>query len=220
MTTERPLAIGEIASQLDAVALPLARRRLEEMGLDASGSYRFYAERIAQGTLFAGCEIALVERLLADPESPQRFHELGGGFGTLSWLLGASGRQVTCFEYDRRRYVGAVALLNELVRSRRMLARRIKIARLAFPPPEPPASGIWLLATNMVATFRGEERERLLARLGDYDRAVIDMDRFLDPAPDDLRRAERIGEVESAGLSGQPYLIEERRHHFYSFSRR
>ncbi|MBA3812039.1 MAG: hypothetical protein H0X27_10450 [Caulobacteraceae bacterium] len=214
--------VATAAAALDAVAAPLGLARLESMGEAESGAYRFYSTRLRRGTIFSDYEIALARTLTEWPAAPRRIHEVGGGFGSLCLLLALLGFKSTCLELDARRFAAAEALRDgltdafvEIRDGYQLLNERFPLARGALPP-----TGAMAVITNLVFTTSAGEKAEILAALRDYDRAIIDVDRFLTPCETAGQRAERLAELEAAGLYGAPFLDLGKSACFYRFGSR
>jgi hypothetical protein len=198
--------IKEACARLNGLALPAAKQRLADLGVDGSGAFNFYRVRIERDDLFTGYELDLAEALLADPDYPGAMHEIGGGYGSLSWLMAALGSDVVCLERDDRRYAGAAALLEVILAGWPELQGRLDVLHASFPSPRLEPGGAWAVATNLVATTTANQRMAIVAGLCRYDSAVIDTDRFLEPADTEDKRVALAAELASAGLILTPYL--------------
>ncbi len=214
--------VATAAAALDAVAAPLGLRRLESMGEEESGAYRFYSTRLRRGTILSDYEIALAGALVDWPGAPRRIHEIGGGFGSLCLLLALLGFKCICLEVDDRRFAAAEALRDGLTEAfaeirdgYQVLNERFPLARGALP-----AAGAMAVITNLVFTTSAEAKAEILEGLRDYDRAIIDVDRFLTPCETSEQRAERLDELEAAGLYGAPFLDLGKSACFYRFGSR
>jgi hypothetical protein len=193
-----------IIERLTAAALPTAQARLAELGEKESGASNFYAVRIGRGELFANYERALVEAL-QERGLPREVHEIGGGFGTLSWLFAALGLRAVCLEHDRRRFAGAEALWVALAMADAKLAARLELRRESFPSTALAPRGATALITNLVFTTAPEVRAGIIAALARYPEVILDVDRFLVSSGPDERPA-LLDEFARAGLLGEPFL--------------
>jgi hypothetical protein len=198
--------VEELANRLNAVLLPIARDRLDAMGEEEAGAYNFYAVRIARGDLFADYDRLLCARLIDDPDCPARVHEIGGGYGSFSWLMAGTGYETVCLEVDRRRFVGGVALWQAAEQAWPELSGRLRFVLDRFPSVEVTPDSAWAVATNLVATTNANQRAAIMAALAGYQGAVIDVDRFLDQARSDADRARTIDDFWQSGLIATPYL--------------
>lgn len=212
--------VAKAAASVDAVAAPLALRRLEALGQRVSGSYGFYTGRLRRGTIFSDYEIALARALVEWREAPRRIHEIGGGFGGLCMLLVLLGFKTTCLEIDARRFAAAQALRDGLTAEFPDVRDGYQIINERFPlaPGLLPAAGAMAVSTNLVFTTTAEAKAEILARLPTYDCAIIDVDRFLTLCATPEHRAERLEELEAAGLYGEPFLDLGKSACFYRFA--
>jgi hypothetical protein len=200
--------VAEVAAQLDALTVPLGLKRVDKLGLDGSGIYPYYKVRLDRGTIFANYELALARALLAWPEAPRVAHEIGGGLGGLSLLLAALGFRTVCLEYDIKRFDAAQALLKGLSGAYPDLRANCEMINARFPmSPDAlsPRDAIALI-TNLVCTTTDEAKAEIIAALGTYPWAIIDIDRFLVQIGTAEERASRLTEFRVAKLAGEPYL--------------
>ena len=194
------------AERLNALILPTARARIETMGSDAAGAYGFYQVRVDRGDMFAHYERVLSARLIEDPACPPAIHEVGGGYGSLSMLMGALGREAVCLEVDIRRFDGGCALLDATRGDWPAIADRVRFVYDRFPSASVEPDGAWAVITNLVATATPVQRAAIVAALGRYPTAIIDIDRFLEPARTEEARAAVLDEFRQSGLEAEPYL--------------
>lgn len=206
----------EAAAAIDAIAVPVARQRLETLGEQASGAGPFYAVRLDRGTLFADYDIRLAEALLADPTAPRTVHEIGGGFGNLSLLLTAVGFETVCLEMSAQRHAGAIALL-EALQSDMPQMKGCRILKAAFPAPKLSPQGAMAIATNLVASTSPEVRARIIAGLKRHPVAILDIDRFLTMTSGAEDRSERLAALANEGLVGEAFLDLGGSARFYRF---
>ncbi|MFW2831635.1 hypothetical protein [Sphingomonas sp. ID0503] len=196
----------ELAARLNADVLPLAQARLDALGEEESGFYNFYAARIRDGSLFASYEVELAEAILALPDVPAVVHEVGGGLGTLSWLLAAAGLDVLCMEHDRRRIEAAAALLDGIADRWPDLVARCRLVRSSFPDAELDPAGATLVITNLIYTTTPAKRASLVAAIARYPQAIVDIDRFCEPARNEAERAAVLAQFTGAGMPTEPFL--------------
>ena len=171
------------AATLDALFLPLVSQRLALYGEFESGAYNFYARRLECGSLFAGYEIALAEKLLERRFPVREIHEIGPGFGQLPMLLAAAGLPALGIEGDSRRYATAATLLDEMRRARPAAAPcRMLYGSFPLPATEaPPARDALALTTNLVFTTTPAQQNLFVAALRRYNCVIADIDRLFEP---------------------------------------
>ena len=198
-------AVRDAAARIDAIAVPLSLERLERLGELESGCNNFYAVRLRRGTIFSDYDLALAEALVARSDLPRVVHEVGGGFGNLSMLLAMNGFQATCLELAKLRYDGGMAILEALRPALPQMAN-FRLLHAAFPEPTLKPDGAMAVITNLVATTSEADRRAMLRRLGAYDAAIIDVDRFLTSITTAPERETRLADFAAHGLTGEPFL--------------
>ena len=213
-----PDAIAAAADRLNRILVPAARQRVEEMGSDAAGAYNFYAVRLERGDLFADYERALASRLLGSADG-YVLHEIGAGYGTFSLLMTALGFDAVCVEMDSRRFEGAVALWNALREQWPDIPGELALVQDRFPSEQLRPNGALAVITNLVATTAASARAAIIAALARYDAAIIDVDRFLEPARELEERQAVLEEFAQSGLAAEPYLDVGRSACFYRITR-
>jgi hypothetical protein len=211
--------VAQAAARLDAVAVPLGLRRLETMGEHESGAYGFYATRLRRGTIFSDYDLALARALLDWPGAPRAAHEIGGGYGSLCFLLAMLGFRTTCLEVDPRRFAAAAALKEGMGAAFEEIRGRCRVMNQRFPTSSRmlPAGGALALITNLVFTTTAQQKAEILQALRAYPFAIVDVDRFLTFAATPEEQATRVTEFAAAGLVGEPFLDVGRSARFWRF---
>jgi hypothetical protein len=209
---------AEDTTQLGEIMLPLMRYRMAQLGVDASGAFRFYEYRLQSGRVFSECELMVAQAITAQGLAIDEIHEIGCGWGQLVFLFAWHGYRTTGFELDNKRFAGASYLHRILMRIDEERAGRATIRNEFFPPARPPAPRCLALATNLVTRHPSFVEEQILWGLRRYRYAVIDIDRFCyqrrpDERPAFLSRAGDAGLVDrgllcDAGADGQYHLFE------------
>lgn len=195
--------VNEAASRLNAILMPVAKMRIETMGLEESGAYNFYDVRVGHGTLFADYELEIARRFDAMNDRPKIVHEIGVGWGQLSFLLSALGISTVALEADRRRYAAGAALHGVITAASPAEAQHSQVLYEKFPSSDLDPRGALALATNLVFTTSPAERRSIVAALATYKTSIIDVDRFLVHGKSVEERRSVIAEFESAGLKGE-----------------
>ncbi len=198
--------VVEVADRLNALAVPAGRRRLAEMGDDASGAYNFYKVRIERGRLISDYEIALATAIAEEPQAPRQIHEVGGGYGTFCWLMAALGFDTVCLEFDPRRLDGGQALWDAVLAGGPDMPGAVRFLKDRFPAAELEPGGACAVITNLVATTTELQRAAIIAALGRYPVAIVDVDRFLEHARTPEERDAVLDRFREAGLAAEPYL--------------
>lgn len=210
--------VAEAAARLDSILMPVARMRLQTMGLEDSGAYNFYEVRLGHGTLFADYEMEIARRLDALSPRPRMVHEIGVGWGQLSFLLAGIGIDTVALEVDRRRYAAGSALHGVINAADPGTTQRCQVLYERFPSEDLDPAGAMALATNLVFTTTPTERTAIVAALGRYESCIIDVDRFLVMGRTPEDRAAVIAEFEAAGMRAEPFLDLGASACFYRFS--
>lgn len=210
--------IDEAVARIHDVLVPALRARIAELGEEESGAYEFYATRAAAGVLVSDYDVAIARKLEGEG-LPARVHEVGGGFGTLCWLLAMIGVDATCIEHNRRRHLGAVALAEALAAAEPEAGARLRVVKATFPREDIDPAGATAILTNLVFTTPPERRAAIIDALGDYDQAIVDIDRFLAHTGK-AERAGTLAEFGAAGLQGDEWLAIRRRACLWRFRRR
>lgn len=209
--------IDEAASRIDAILVPALSARIAEMGEDDSGAFDYYGTRVRAGHLIADYDRAIARRM-REVGLPRIVHEVGGGLGSLTWLLAAIGVDATCIEHNRRRHLGAVALAETLAVAEPETGRRLHVLKASFPHESIDPAGATVIATNLVFTTTAEKRAAMIEAFGRYDEAIIDIDRFCTHTPVSARPA-LLAEFAAAGLEGDLWLEVPRRACLWRFRR-
>ena len=204
---------------LTELLLPALRRRMDELGVDASGAYNFYERRLRENRIFSEYEVRLVRNLVEQLGPIDQIHEIGCGWGQLVFLLAWCGYDTVGFEIDARRFHGGEFLRQALMEIDRDRVIRAKLRNEFFPPLDRP-SGIrnLVISTNLVVDDPHLVEEQIVWALRRYHYAILDVDRFCR-LRQPYERQELIALVEQAGLrsaglfcdagaSGQYYLFE------------
>lgn len=212
--------VTEAAARLDSILMPVARMRIETMGAENSGAYNFYEVRVGRGSLFTGYELELAALLDRLERKPSMVHEIGVGWGQLSFLLAALGIDTVALEIDRRRYAAGAALHAVIEAADPALAQRSRVLHEKFPSPELEPEGAMAVATNLVFTTSAAERRAIIAALGRYPSAIIDIDRFLTQLTSPDQRAGVLEEFAAEGMTGELFADLGGSACFYRFTRR
>ena len=216
---------------LNAIMIAVLRRRIEQLGIDKSGTYNYYASRAAAGWIFSDYDIAVVKLLIAG--DIKTVHEVGAGVGQLAALLGWNGVRVTAFEQERDTYLTAKVLHDVLTAVEPELMANVELIGHAFPlepgfgffgnyPVAPDvavpaafaarhdlgdAANAVVMSTNLVATLAPEAQERVVAAMRRYRAALIDVDRFFGYSGIVADRARVFDLFRRAGFSrAEPFL--------------
>ena len=195
--------VTQAAARLDSILMPVARMRIETMGVEDSGAYNFYEVRVGRGSLFTGYELELAERLDALDRKPSMVHEIGVGWGQFSYLLAALDINTVAVEVDRRRYAAGAALHAVIEAAAPAVAQRSRILHEKFPSPDLEPEGAMAVATNLVFTTSPTERRAIIAALGRYESAIIDIDRFLTQLTSPDQREGVLREFAAEGMAGE-----------------
>lgn len=199
-----PDEIDKAADRIDAVMVRVVRNRIAEMGETESGAYEFYTTRAAAGAIISDYDRAIA-RKLCEEGLPARVHDIGGGFGSLCWLLAMLGVEATCIEHNRRRHLGAVALAEAFDMTFPSAGARLHVVKASFPRDDIDPVGTVAIATNLVFTTTAEKRDAIIAALAAYDQAIVDVDRFLDhTGPEELQA--KLDGFAAAGLTAERWL--------------
>jgi hypothetical protein len=125
----------DVAERINDLAVPVGQKRLVELGENESGAYNFYKVRLERGQLFADYEIALADALVRTLGESRSIHEIGGGYGTFSWLMAGMGFDVVCLELDPRRLDGGVALWQAIAAGWPDIAGSVHFINDRWPDP-------------------------------------------------------------------------------------
>lgn len=212
--------VTEAAARLDSILMPVAKMRLQTLGLDDSGAYNFYEVRLGHGTVFADYELEIARLFAELSPRPRLVHEIGVGWGQLSFLLAAIGIDTVALEVDRRRYAAGAALHGVINAADPATAQRCQVLYERFPSPDLDPTGAVALATNLFFTTTPAERAAILAALARYDSCVIDVDRFLVMGRSSEDRAAVIAEFAAAGMVGERFADLGASACFYRFTSR
>jgi len=213
--------VSEACDRLDSILMPVARMRIDTLGVEDSGAYNYYDVRVGRGSLFVGYERALAAALIEPANRPSLVHEIGVGWGQLSYLLAALDIDAVALELDRRRYVAGAALHAVIEAAAPPIAQRARILHERFPAPDLEPEGATVIATNMVFTTSPTERKAIVGAIARYRSAILDVDRFLVQGGRTAEeRALVLSEFDAAGMTGEPFLDVGSDACFYRFTRR
>ena len=186
------MTISSYVDRLNAILLPFLEQRVAELGEREAGAYNFYVQRLARNNLLGSYEIKLAERLLARNLPVSAIHEIGPGYGQLTFLLAMAGLPALAIEIDQRRYMTGAAMLEALVKAMpEMAPPRCALIKGGFPLPVSPGiqNTALALATNLVYTTSAEQQNIIVAAMKQYKYTLIDVDRFFEKRTTDAERA-------------------------------
>ena len=126
----------------------------------------------------------------------------GIGFGTLSALLAATGRQVIGLERDENRWRPAQELCAHLAALWPEVAARYQVLHGSFPQAVPPGAeaGRVLLFTNFIATIPEDQRAMMLASFPRYAAVVLDLRAWCTTQDSPASRAALRDEILELGM--------------------
>jgi hypothetical protein len=104
-----PAPLPKLADRVDAELVSLHRRRLEALGLEASGLYAHYRARLDQNSLIGSRERFAFDLIDAFLPPYAAYAVMRAGVGELALLLAASGRTVIAYEPNPNRRVAIEA---------------------------------------------------------------------------------------------------------------
>jgi SAM-dependent methyltransferase len=189
----------EIATECAAF---LAERQAR-LGIDGSGLYNFYAQRIATGTMFANYDLQLA-RFCADRlRAFDTFVEVGCGVGQLPFLIAQQGQHCIGIENDWKRAACAGDLKLHLVERYPLVAANARIMYGTFPaalPAEVNKERTVLLCNCLVFTHTPQQGLAFIREMLTYPLSIIDITRFLKIRRDADLRQELLDQLEQEGF--------------------
>ena len=231
MTEENPPAGVD---ELTAILLPIVQDRITRLGEHDSGAYNFYASRARQQRIFSDYDVALARAILSRDLPVTGIHEVGAGFGQLSFLLGWNGTEIVGIDRDERTYRTGALLLEKLRLAAPEVAARIRFIGAPFPlRPETgflgyftvspnleltrdafcadwrlfDTAGALVMTTNLVATPGSEGQLGTARAMRRYRFALVDVDRFFEPANTAAERERVFALFKEAGFTtAEPFL--------------
>lgn len=164
-------------------------RRLDAMGEEESGLYRYYRRRVEDGVGLRGYEHHLLERFAAE----KRVFHVGCGVGALTTGLARAGVRCIGFEFDERRFAAAEALRAELAPVLHYELRPRSFPR-ALRRDDRTAAAV-LLFTNAESSWIEANAGLVIQAMHRFARTVLDLRVFGDRREDEEARealAERL----------------------------
>lgn len=176
------MTMNQQADRLNALLLPVLEQRLAELGEREAGAYNFYVQRLARKSLLGGYEIRLAERLLERKLPITAVHEIGPGYGQLTFLLAMAGMPALAMEIDTRRYGTGAVMLQTLLKAVPELVGKCELIHGGFPLPTSPGPThtALALATNLVFTTTPAQQNLIVSAMSKYRHALIDVDRLFE----------------------------------------
>jgi hypothetical protein len=173
-------------------------RRIEKMGVDEGGLYRFYAQRAAEGRAFSNYDVPVAKFILEKACGFTTYIEAGPGLGQLVALLAAHGLPTIGVEHDTRRFLAMRDLLATLPEAKLATAVEGEFPG-AVRERIGPSSLVIFTGFNSGGTQVDEDR--VLAGVAEAGALVMDLSRFcyLRHAPGELDLLAR--RVEASGFS-------------------
>lgn len=211
--------VADTARLPTELLLPIMRYRMASLGVEGFRAHNFYRSRRATSRVFGDYEVWLAERIVERLASIRQIHEIGCGWDQLVLLLAWCGYEVTGFEVDNRRFLGAEGLRRVIAQIDKGCTAFASLRNEFFPPLEHPGcDDTPMIATSVVVSNPGLVEDQMLWALRRSRYAIVDVDRFccerqLHERSDFAAQAEQIG-LKSAGLicdagsSGQCCLFE------------
>lgn len=183
--------------------LDFLRRRIDEMGLTASGAYDYYAQRLDKGEAFMPYERAVMRDVIA--LRPSRVVHAGIGIGPVTAALARAGIPAVGYEKDKARFAAAEALRDEL-------GLEYDLRQSYYPDDDIGAGGL-LLFTNVGAGWTREQEDAVIGTFACFDTVILDLRLFgsvrdTEADQDALRqRLSMVGRVENLPpIGGAAYV--------------
>ncbi len=194
---------------INALVLPVLQERITKLGETESGAYNFYAQRLARRNMIGDYEVAIARRILETGIGAGGVHEIGPGFGQLTFLLAFGGLAATGIEIDRRRHATGALMLGAIASAEPDVGNRCRMLFGAFPLPDSllaPGQAL-ALATNLVFTTDRATQLKILGAMKRYKACVVDIDRLFDRRTDEAGRKQTLALIKEAGFGHvEPYL--------------
>jgi hypothetical protein len=191
------------AVELAADCTAFLEERQTRLGVDGSGLYNFYAQRLASGQLFALYDLRLA-RFCADRlRGFETFVEVGCGIGQLPLLMALQGQTCIGIENDWKRAACAGDLKLHLSQRYPLIAANARVMYGTFPAqlPEGVNKAKTALLCNFLAFTHTAEQERAFIReMYTYPLCIVDLSRFLKLRPDAQQRQELVDLLEAQGF--------------------
>ncbi len=195
--------------RINALLLPILEERINKLGDQESGAYNFYATRLQRRNLIGDYEVAITQQILKTGVGSQGVHEIGPGYGQLTFLLAYAGLTASAVEIDRRRHATGAIMLGTIGAADPDVGNRCRILFGAFPLPDSvlaPGQAL-ALATNLVFTTDRPTQLKILGAMRRYKTCIVDVDRLFDRRTDDAGRALTHALIKEAGFAHvEPFL--------------
>lgn len=197
------------AADLAADCVQFLKQREARMGVEGSGLYNHYAQRLAKGEFFARSDLQMARFCAKMLSAFDTFVEVGCGVGELSLLIAQQGLKAIGIESDWKRAACAGDLKLSLIGKYPQIAANARIMYGTFPAPLPEGTDIHrcaLLCGCLVATHTPEQALEFVREMHTYPLAIIDISRFLKIRRDPVARQELLYLLEAVGFE-QPVPI-------------
>ena len=171
--------------------------RIASMGRDESGAFNYYQTRAEAGQGLSGYERGLFSVVSGRPGI---FH-VGIGFGTLTTALAVGGTPCIGFEWDQRRFDGAVDLGTYLEAGDKLELRRVR-----YPDglrDDDPTRDATLIFTNLAAALGDEVELAILASFARFARIILDPGIFCGTRLGPGERDEYAARIEGLGYRSE-----------------
>jgi SAM-dependent methyltransferase len=191
------------AVDLAADCATFLEQRQAKMGVDGSGLYNFYAQRVASNQMFALYELRMT-RFCADKlRAFETFVEVGCGVGQLPFLMALQGQKCIGIDNDWKRAACAGDLKLHLVERYPLIAANARIMYGAFPAALPDGvdkERCVLLCNCLVFTHTPEQALAFVREMHTYPLSIIDLTRFLQIRRDEASRQELLDLLDAEGF--------------------
>lgn len=210
---------GESRSQADArieaadqIIHAVMKDRLDSLGERASGAYSYYKYRVDVQVFITDPEIELARRVVELDPDIREIHEIAAGIGTLSVAFAAFGVNACAVEKDARRLEALEAVRAALNGSLPEVGERFSSLHGYFLYDETATAErarSVAIATNIIASLNEEQQASLVAGLGQYRYAIIDIQRFVKRRESEEEYDRLFAMLADAGLTERALVLDK-----------
>lgn len=176
-TQEIPYSVEDFNYSLTSGLLD----RIDTLGPDLSGAYRYYENRVNNGNLISKDEADVFSVVRSIFDDSISIHDIGGGIGSLAMLFAFYGHQSVNIERNRKRVEAADGVWSTLPKRYEQVQSNFSTINSEFPlvSDEPmDVSNTIAVITNLIGTITDTTQLAMIKRLRDYRGVVLDTQKF------------------------------------------
>lgn len=192
---------------LEKKIVSFVERRIEAMGVDAGGLYRYYSDLASEGRGFASYDVAVARFIVEKAGGFATYIEAGPGLGQLLTILAVNGLQAVGVERDHRRFLAMHDLFASLPEARGTTAVEGEFPEAAQELIGPSSLVIF---TGFASGGTQADEDRILAGVAAAGAVIMDLSRFCYIKRSAGEREGLARRVEALGFSGPEEVLSYR----------